>query len=42
MEPEEFKEKFDKIVNEHQTSTGLEDIQWLVSDLEDLLDAWEN
>ncbi len=40
MEPEEFKNKFDEIVKEHQSSKMLEDIQWLISDLEELLDNY--
>ena len=43
MEAEEFKNKFDKITGEHNYPPSMatqEDIGWLISDLEDLLDEW--
>ncbi|GAG83691.1 unnamed protein product [marine sediment metagenome] len=42
MEAEEFKDKFDKIVEEHQNSRTLEDIRWLIADLEELFSEWED
>ena len=45
MDQVEFKEKFDKITGEHNYSPSMatqEDIAWLISDLEELLDKWED
>lgn len=42
MEPEEFKEKFDKIIKEHKSSKTASEIHWLISVLEILFKEWRS